>query len=132
MGSFNTGTAQAKILIIALVLTCISVPFLIHLPGFTPVYLLFFAAGAAFIGLHWWMLASAIESFFNGEKMNTAVRGMASVFPAAIALSIVFIAGKTDRLLMLPAASGIVVLPVAATLFGIYEGITRLFLARKD
>ena len=134
MGSVNMLFVYKKFLLPALAVSLLAIPILTLLFGFTAISVVFYAATLVCMALHWWLIASFVESLFNGERTIASVRGMLAVFPAGLALALVFVAGKTDRLLMLFAGSGIIALPASTTVFCIVQGIIGLtpFRERKE
>ncbi len=134
MGSVNMLFVYKKFLLPAMAVSILAIPILTLLLGFSAVSVAFYAGTLVFMALHWWLIASFVESLFNGERTIASIRCMLAVFPAALALALVFIAGKTDRTLMLFAGSGIIALPASTTVFCIVQGIIGLtpFRERKE
>ncbi len=91
-----------------------------------PVSSFFLILGFILITAHWILLASFSGSLFQKEGLIVAVKGMALILPAALSLALVFVAGRLDRQLLLPAVIGISAIPLAATLYSLYRGISGL------
>jgi hypothetical protein len=117
-------SVRKTVLILSVALLWAAVPVIARFVGLTPLSILFMSVSFLFMAVHWWLLAAFIDSLSGSSSFLILFRGMMSLFPAALALSSVFIAGRIDRALVLPAGIGIAVIPSAATVFALFSGLS--------
>lgn len=91
----------------------------------SPYSSIFLFLGFVFMVTHWWLLASFIGQLARLNRFELIFQGLLLFLPASLALSLVFIAGKLDPQLLVPAGLGIVTVPFAATLYGLVMGLTQ-------
>lgn len=82
--------------------------------------------GSFFMIAHWWLLGGLVESLARNQSLQTMIWGMLSVFPAAAALAVLFVAIRSNRIHLLPALFGVLSVPAAVTLVCFVNGIAGL------
>jgi len=115
-----------RILIPSMALAFLATPLLAFLPGFTGMYAFFYVAAVALLAIHWWTLATAIESLFNDERTLAALRVLLALFPAFLTLALIYVAAKVNRALIVPSAAGVASITLMVAFFCAIHGIAGL------
>jgi hypothetical protein len=77
--------------------------------------------------IHWWMMATFVETFFSPTGTMRLLSALAVIFPLVLGCSVCFAAGKIDRRLLVPSGFGLLSVPLAATLYCIVNGLKIRF-----
>jgi hypothetical protein len=75
------------------------------------------------MSVHWWMLSAFVEGLNGRDKMGTIFFGMFLILPLILSLSVIFVAARIDTRMILPAAVGVMAVPVAASSYGLVAGL---------
>jgi hypothetical protein len=124
---------QKNVMILSFALILIALFALACLKILTPVSVVFLVLGFGFMTAHWLLLVSFTRAFTTKDGLIVNFQGMLSVLPASLALALVFIAGRSNASFLLPAVIGLIAVPIAATMYGLFCGLHGClqFLRRK-
>lgn len=129
MESVQIKMIRNNVLILAIVIASLAICICVRSVVFTPVSIFLLLLGLVFMSIHWWLLSDFIESLAQAPSFIRIFRGIVLMFPLLLALSVVFISAKLSRASMLPSIIGVVSLPFAITLYGLYSGISGFCVA---
>lgn len=86
----------------------------------------FFITGFSLALFHWFSLSGFIDTLFSGKGTIIILTGSFAFFTLALELGLCFVSIKLNRILLLPTAFAIVIIPAAVMLYCLISGITTL------
>lgn len=98
------------------------------LPRFWP---FFYATGFAFSLAHWFALARLCDILFSKNTFKLFAIGSLAFFTLSLELALCFVAVKTSRILLLPTAIAIVIVPASVTAYCLGMGILGILRGRR-
>jgi hypothetical protein len=114
--------------ILAAIAACFPISANSDLPRFWP---FFYATGFALSLAHWFALACLCDILFSKKTLELLVVGSLAFFTLSLELALCFVAIKIRRILLLPTAIVIVIVPASVTAYCLVMGILGIIRGRR-
>jgi len=123
MNGMSIKKVQTDVLILSAICAGIAILYVILNPRFNPKSIIFLVTCFLLVSLHWWLLGNLVVSIFSKDRLITVITALFAFFPLVLALALCYVAGKINRIFVIPAGFGMFTVPISVTAYCLFYGL---------